>query len=51
MTFNVIISTLTTGFIWWIIGIENDKRIAKLFGSLLVLVSIILNMISQLNGG
>ena len=51
MTFNVIISTLTAGFIWWLIGIEENKKIAKLFGSLLVLVSIVLNMISQFNGG
>ena len=51
MTFNIIISTLTTGFIWWLIGLEEDKKTAKLFGSLMVFVSIILNMISQFNGG
>ena len=51
MTFNDIISTLTVGFIWWLIGIEEDKRIAKLFGSFMVLVGIIMNMISVFNGG
>ena len=51
MIFNVIISALTVGFIWWLIGIEEDNKTAKLFGSFMVLVSIILNMISQFNGG
>ncbi len=51
MTFNVIISALTTGFIWWLVGIEENKKTAKLFGAFMVLVSIVLNMISQFNGG
>lgn len=51
MNFNVIISALTVGFIWWLIGIEENKKTAKLFGSLMVLVSIVLNMISIFNGG
>ena len=47
MSFNVIINTLTLGLIWWLIGLEQDSRREKVFGALMVLVSIILNMLSQ----
>lgn len=47
MSFNLIISTLTTGFIFWLVGIERNSKVQKLIGATLVLISIILNMLSQ----
>lgn len=47
-SYNVIISTLTFGFIWWLVGIENNDRSEKICGSIAVFISIILNFLSQI---
>lgn len=48
MNFNLIISLLSLGTIQWILGIEYNKSGRKLFGAILVLVSLIINILDML---
>ena len=47
--YNTIISMLTLGTTFWLIGIDdNDKRF-KVVGAIAILVSIIINMLNNFN--
>ena len=47
LTINVIINTLTLGFFWMIVGVEENDRTKKIWGAIAVLISVVLNGLSM----